>query len=298
LGLAYAAARVAWKHFNDPDFNVAVHRGQWLAKAKQLDEVRERAIYRNDTGQELIKSPYRIMPRRVWDLRSNRVVEFRMLHSDFVAREYQSGGIIDVEKAPPPPFWAITHSWTSEMSPVTTSINQYQWPIPLPRDLDLEHGVRRELLNKGAEYVWLDVLCLRQDSTANDTKHDEWKLDVPTIGNIYRAAVGIARYFNGLGQPFSTTGWDDPRHWLCRAWTLQEITSESTTYNAGILRKTTAHTILSTKSIQNGRLTTLRQALYPIVRLAAQVGRPSGCNVFDGDPAHYRDPAHFRDACN
>jgi len=283
LGLAYAAARVAWMQFNDSDFNVAVHRGQWLAKATQLDEVRERAIYMDDTGQELIKSPYRIMPRRIWDLKSNRVVEFQMLHSDFLAREYQSGGIIDVEKAPPPPFWAITHSWTNEMSPVTTSINQYQWPTPLPRDLDLEHGVRRELLNKGAEYVWLDVLCLRQDSTANDTKHDEWRLDVPTIGNIYRAAVGIARYFNGLGQPFSTTGWDDPRHWLCRAWTLQEIRSENTTYNAGISTNTSglAHIIMNTKGRVGRKVTTLRQALHPIVKLAAQADSLSGCSVYE-----------------
>jgi len=115
LGLAYAAARVAWKHFNDPDFNIAVHRGKWLARARQIDEVRENAIYTDRTGQELIISPYRIMPRRIWDLKSNRVVEFRMLHSEFLAREYPSGGVIDLEKAPCPPFWAITHSWTTEI---------------------------------------------------------------------------------------------------------------------------------------------------------------------------------------
>jgi len=109
LGLAYATARVAWKHFNDPDFNIAVHRGQWLAKAMQIDEVRENAIYTDNTGQGLIKSPYRIMPRRIWDLRSNRVVEFRMLHSEVLAGKCLSGSIvIDLEKAPFPPFWAIT----------------------------------------------------------------------------------------------------------------------------------------------------------------------------------------------
>ena len=285
LGLAYAAARVAWKHFNEPDFNIAVHRGQWLAKARQIDEVRENAIYTDGTGQELIKSPYHIMPRRVWDLKSNRVVEFRMLHSEVVAHECLAGSVvIDLEEAPLPPFWAITHSWTNNMSPITTPINQYQWPTPLPRGLDLEHSVRRELLNKGAEYVWLDVLCLRQHSTANDTKHDEWKLDVPTIGNIYRAAVGIARYFNGLGQPFSREGWDDPRHWLCRAWTLQEIRSESTTYNAGVSPRTggqRAPIIMNTESRVDGRVTTLRQALRPVVNLAAQADSQSGCNVYE-----------------
>ena len=249
LGLAYAAARVAWKHFNDPGFNVAAHRGQWLAKATEIDKLRENSIHTDHTGQELIKSPYRIMPRRIWDLKSNRVVEFRMLHSEVFARECLTahGGLIDLEKVPCPPFWAITHSWTNDMSAVKTSINQNQWPTPLPRGLDLEHRVRKELLNKGAEYVWLDVLCLRQQSN-DSTKVDEWKVDVPTIGNIYRAAVGIARYFNGLGQAFSTKGWDDPRHWLRRAWTLQEIRSESTTYNAGVMSKTSAHVIMDTES--------------------------------------------------
>jgi len=288
LGLAYAAARVAWKHFNEPDFNIAAHRGQWLAQARELDVMRENAIYTDGTGQGLIQSPYRIMPRRIWDLKSNRVVEFRMIHSQFLAREFlSSSASIDLEKAnlekaTTPPFWAITHSWTNEISPVDTSINQSQWPTPLPRGLNLEHSVRRDLLNKGAEYVWLDVLCLRQNSAMNVTKVDEWKLDVPTIGNIYRAAVGIARYFNGLGQPFRTTGWDGPRHWLCRAWTLQEIMSEKTTYNAGISKTSgRAHLIMNTKSVVDGKVTTLRQALHPIVTLAAQVDSPSGCSVYE-----------------
>ncbi|KAF8426742.1 ankyrin repeat-containing domain protein [Tirmania nivea] len=281
LGLAYAAARVAWKSFNDPHFNIAAHRAQWLARAKQIAELRENAIYMDDNGQELIKSPYSIMPRRVWDLKSNRVVEFHMLHSEVLAREYISRGVfMDVAQASPP-FWAITHSWTRDMSSVETSINQYQWPTPLPQELDLEYSVRRELLHKGAAYVWLDVLCLRQPSLAIDrTQQSEWKLDVPTIGNVYRRAVGIARYFNGLGQAFSIDGWDDSRHWLRRAWTLQEIRSENTTYNAGIGHKTSAHIMMKTEGKVDGKVTTLRQALHPIVKLATQVDSLSGCSVY------------------
>jgi len=282
LGLAYAAARIAWKGFNDPDFNVAAHRAQWLAKARQIDEARENSIYMDQNGQGLIKSPYRIMPRRIWDLKSNRVVEFRMLHSDVLAREYLSSGVVidlDHAEAPCPTFWAISHSWTDDMSPAKTSINQNQWLAPLPEGIDLERDVRKEILNTGADYVWLDVLCLRQHGHPKD---DEWKLDVPTIGNIYHTAVGIARYFNGLGQAFSANGWDDPRHWLRRAWTLQETKSESTTYNAGISQKTSgyAHNIMNTKSVVGGHVITLRQALHPIVKLAGQVDSPNGCSVY------------------
>ncbi len=42
-----------------------------------------------------------------------------------------------------------------------TPINGYEWPVPMPRDANLDL-IRIEMLNAGAEYAWLDVLCLRQ----------------------------------------------------------------------------------------------------------------------------------------
>jgi len=247
FGLAYATARVGWKHFNGTvdDTSISVQRGRWLKKAKELDEARTQAIYtHSSTGQELIKSPYSIMPRRLWDLKSNRVVEYRMLHA-----EMQSIDVVSkfrhTQSPLYPTFWAVTHSWTDDMKPLTkTPINQYQWPIPLPEGVDLERDVRTELLSFGAEYVWIDVLCLRQHSgtqkpsdhstSFDPIKQAEWKIDVPTIGNIYRAAECVVRYFNGLGRSFSEHGWDDERHWLRRAWTLQEIRAESMTFNGGL----------------------------------------------------------------
>ncbi|RPB19214.1 hypothetical protein L211DRAFT_898353 [Terfezia boudieri ATCC MYA-4762] len=68
---------------------------------------------------------------------------------------------------------------------------------------------------------------------ANDhIRRAEWKLDVPAIGNIFRAAVGIA------------------------------------------------HILTNTKSKVDGKATTLRQALDPIVKLAAEVDTPSGCSAY------------------
>ncbi|EKM56411.1 uncharacterized protein PHACADRAFT_253502 [Phanerochaete carnosa HHB-10118-sp] len=79
----------------------------------------------------------------------------------------------------------------------------------------------------GAEYVWLDVLCLRQKGQAKDEtqRHDEWKLDVPTIGYTYaRRSILCITYFNGLGLPLDTSPaiMRSTRQWFNRVWTLQE----------------------------------------------------------------------------
>ena len=278
MGLAFAAARVAWRGFNDPDFNIAVHRGQWLAKAKQVDRQRENAIYTNDTRQELIRSPYGIMPRRVWDLKSNRVVAYVMLHAE-VQATHMVGNHTAASTVTAPPFWAISHSWTDDMEAVDTPINAYQWPVPCPRNISLD-DIRRFLLDLGTEYVWLDVLCLRQQSRSpslEQLKQEEWKLDVPTIGNVYRAAERLVRYFNGLGVAFSEHGWDSPRHWLRRAWTLQEIKTENTTFNGAV-----AHSnILNTRGEVAGKETTLRHAIRPVLRLAGEVDSLGGCSVYE-----------------
>ncbi|EKM51402.1 uncharacterized protein PHACADRAFT_200229 [Phanerochaete carnosa HHB-10118-sp] len=115
---------------------------------------------------------------------------------------------------------------------VWTNINGNQWPAPTPRATTLEH-VRVELLNMGAEYVWVDVLCLRQKGHNEDepARLEEWKVDVPTIGYIYQAASSSRRcvtYFNGLGLPFATAPdvVASDRHWFNRVWTLQESVSE------------------------------------------------------------------------
>lgn len=163
LGLAYSACRVAWKYFNNHTFNVAAHRARWHEKANATDATRTDSIYQDsETGLGLIKSPYEIMPRRIWDLKSNRVVAFRMLLSDFLARgELCNNPNPNVNKDSfilSPDFWAIMHSWATVMKTLDTAINQYQWPVPLPEQVhrDGGAGLRQELLQLGADYVWLD----------------------------------------------------------------------------------------------------------------------------------------------
>ncbi|KAK0184113.1 hypothetical protein F5146DRAFT_1076046 [Armillaria mellea] len=108
---------------------------------------------------------------------------------------------------------------------VLTPVNGYQWPVPIPKDTDMDH-IRNEMLNFGAEYVWLDVLCLRQTGGDEEDKRSaEWAVDVPSIGRVYEMAEKVVYYFCGLGRPFTAEQCDleSDRSWFRRAWTLQEI---------------------------------------------------------------------------
>ncbi len=149
-------------------------------------------------------------PRRIWDLFSNRVVPW------WVAL-----------RAP----WGISHAWldASRRKNVLTPINGHQWPVPIPEDAANLDLIRIEMLNLGAEYAWLDVLCLRQEGGRDEhLRGGEWMLDVPNIGNAY-VSKKVVCYFNGLGRPLER-GFDSdsPRSWFKRTWTLQETSDNWT----------------------------------------------------------------------
>lgn len=204
FGEVYGMLRKTWPG----SFFAAVERLQ--DRAAQVQRRRDNA-YRGDAIHDS-----EIHPRRVWDLFSNRVLPFHaMLQGPYVG-----------SKTMPAELWTVSHSWVEEGArvDVTTAINGRQWPVPVPCGTTLEN-VRIELLNLGAEYVWLDVLCLRQVDDA--TRQQEWALDIPTIGHIFQAKPygrPCLTYFNGLGLPLDTSraACASPRHWFQRMWTLQE----------------------------------------------------------------------------
>ncbi|PBK62345.1 hypothetical protein ARMSODRAFT_964208 [Armillaria solidipes] len=156
--------------------------------------------------------------RRVWDLCANWVVPY------WVACERP---------------WGISHAWVDEKDrvDVMTPINGYEWPVPMPKDANLDL-IRIEMLNARehplsgyrVEYAWLDVLCLRQEGGNNEHLHkDEWKLDVPTIRFVYGTYQPVLCYFNGLGRPLHLTlhNFESDWCWFRHAWTLQEITRDA-----------------------------------------------------------------------
>ncbi|KAF7796360.1 hypothetical protein EIP86_007537 [Pleurotus ostreatoroseus] len=220
LGTAYGRYRPYWS--TTSDFTALLDK---LREYERVDgEQRKNAM-----KDGMVIQP-NLPPRRIWDLYSNRVCYW------YTARPQWSS------------VCAVSHSWTdpSNRVEVYTPINEYKWRFPIPQDAALEH-VRNELLNYGAEYAWLDVLCLRQaDSQRPDqeTRREvQWMTDVPTVGFVYQAASKTLVYLNGLCCPIRLTSLDDTRHWLNRTWTLQEL-SNSPLFG-GLTKDVTTQTDLS-----------------------------------------------------
>ncbi|SJL13278.1 uncharacterized protein ARMOST_16718 [Armillaria ostoyae] len=200
FGTVYSHLRPYWY-----DYDVATIKHKLRTRAEEDRAMRSRVLVHDRITAR------RMHPRRVWDLYANRVVP------QWVVGRYP---------------WGISHAWVDmkDRMGAMTPINGYEWPVPIPKDANLDL-IRIEMLNLGAEYVWLDVLCLRQEGGKNEhLRLEEWKLDVPTIGWVYRGAKVVC-YFSGLGRPLHLTldDFESDRCWFRRAWTLQEITSHAIT---------------------------------------------------------------------
>ncbi|KIP05737.1 hypothetical protein PHLGIDRAFT_487210 [Phlebiopsis gigantea 11061_1 CR5-6] len=208
VGLAYGYLRRVWRS------DAALSRfREDLAVLKDEDMALRRAAFDTDR----VTKP-QVPPRRVWDLYSNRVLPWYSLG-------FRNGHI-------PENVWAVSHSWVdrTERQYVRTPVNGCEWPVALPYVTTL-HRVRIELLNMGAEYVFLDIVCNRQRdelSQANEFRRErEWRIDVPTMGHVYRHSPCqiTVIYFNGLGRPVDLLPnvFESEYHWFNRVWTLQEV---------------------------------------------------------------------------
>ena len=229
LGIVYGYLR-PWWHIIVPNEGFEGLRSRIRARMEEDYKIRTEAV----VGSYITKS--NIPPRRVWDLYSNRVLPYHAIRPKV---EYGTTQFL------PDNLWAVSHSWrpASERQSVLTTINGKAWRVPIPKETTL-NAIRDELLILGAEYVFLDVLCLRQKDELlpemESIRKREWRLDIPTIGYVYTDYTPLTTvitssdihppgrpvvvYFNGLGMPFQN-GHVNPRdefHWLNRVWTLQE----------------------------------------------------------------------------
>ncbi|KAK0493534.1 hypothetical protein EDD18DRAFT_1356457 [Armillaria luteobubalina] len=200
FGTAYAFLRPVWNTVNPSKIQDELRR-----RERRDRERRQKALVGNR-----IVDPY-MRPRRDWDLCSNRVVPSWITGTDRV-RGYK-----------PTP---ISHAWVDEKDrvDVQTPINGKEWPVPIPKDVDL-NLIRIEMLNLAAEaaegygtrYNWVQ-------GPREDLRVEEWRLDVPTIGEVYQHTK-VVIYLNGLGRPLRLKDGDldSDRSWFRRAWTLQEV---------------------------------------------------------------------------
>ncbi|KAK0231766.1 hypothetical protein EDD85DRAFT_114885 [Armillaria nabsnona] len=196
FGTAYGRLRRKW------------YNNDWSLDKQHVHEIEDMKMRQDAFAGNRIINP-NMPPRRVWDLYSNRVVPYWIIRT---SEQW---------------LWGISHAWMYEgdRDKVSTPINGHEWPVPIPKDVNLDL-IRLELLNLGAEYVWLDVLCLRQEGgPREDLREEEWKLDRPTIGHVFRMATEVVCYLSGLGRPWTLKegDLDSDRCWFRRAWTLQDV---------------------------------------------------------------------------
>lgn len=203
-----------------------------------------------------------VKPRRMWDLWSNRVIPtwmidltsratylYIMSSSTNAPHGLHAVGDRDTAKAlrwsgqngqMNSEFFAVSHAWKepSQRQKIDTPINGHEWPVPIPTSTSLER-IRTELLHFTSDYrpyAWIDALCLRQegDRAKEALRQEEWQSDIPIIGATYIASNDVVYYLSGLGMPFKADDLASERHWLNRAWTLQESKLEHASYIAGI----------------------------------------------------------------
>ena len=96
--------------------------------------------------------------------------------------------------------------------------------IPVSRKVMEDVPIRMEVMEGVPNNTEEEVMKRREQ-----IRLEEWKVDVPTIGAVYSNLDGglygggpIVVFMSGLERPFRDEGWDSKRHWLRRAWTLQE----------------------------------------------------------------------------
>ena len=203
-------------------------------------------ITTSEHGVQVIKSNIgAIFPRRIWDICANTVIPATWFTDQ--TQPNSAGGFTLLRSVPG--VIPVSHAWVAgrDKTFIVTEANQQLWPIPLPRGVLLE-DVRGEMIRLGVRYAWLDVFCLRQRAqpalakvltisvgsefveSREKRRLEEWEVDVPTIGAVYSQAHDtgtsggkpVVIFMSGLGRAFQPEGWASERHWLKRAWTLQE----------------------------------------------------------------------------
>ena len=107
-----------------------------------------------NNGSFVITADSSTEARRIWDICANRIIPMSWFQGNApLSNPY-----------PPPGIAHISHDWVAntEIKNVLTKVNGCTWPVPIPKDIEIE-DIRNGMLRLNMKYVWLDVLCLRQN---------------------------------------------------------------------------------------------------------------------------------------
>ncbi len=191
FGTVYAHLRPYWY-----GYDVATIQRELHIREEEDREMRRKVLVNGRVTK------WEVPPRLVWDLYANWVVPYWVGHTELWG------------------VFGISHAWVHEKDCVNvmTRINRYEWPMPMLKEANLDL-IRIEMLDLGAQYAWLDILCLWQEGRKNEhLRLEEWKLDMPTMGYVYKKAGRgrVVCYFSGLGLPLHLTldDFDSDRCWF------------------------------------------------------------------------------------
>ncbi|KAK0485561.1 hypothetical protein EDD18DRAFT_1426262 [Armillaria luteobubalina] len=205
FGTAYAYLCWNWCHIHlpVPKLSISEENNEEMRRNVLVGEVEDRKMRLNVLADGRITTRH-VHPRRVWDLHANRVVPYWVVGGE---------------------PWAISHAWVDEKErvDVMTPINGGEWPVPMPKDVNLDL-IHIEMLNMRS---WWFLQAEYEGGKNEHLRLDEWKLDVPTIRAVYeRAYTRVVYYLNGLGRPLHLTPgyFESDRCWFRHAWMLQEMT--------------------------------------------------------------------------
>ncbi|KAI1466119.1 uncharacterized protein F4812DRAFT_97731 [Daldinia caldariorum] len=187
----------------------------------QNHERQATAVLQSDTSRQVYSSSLDSLPNAVIDISlAAKPGHYRLIdcsyfiqHQQLVIYEFD-GSISDV------PYAAISYIWHgNEFDPATAESDKGAFTVRGAKDgdqvgIDVIHHACSVAIQEGAQYLWLDRLCIIQTSRADK----DWQI-VQMYG-IYLHCKACLVLPGGIRQLVAV---EDETMWITRAWTLQEV---------------------------------------------------------------------------
>ncbi|OCH88196.1 hypothetical protein OBBRIDRAFT_106438 [Obba rivulosa] len=170
-------------------------------------------------GRVIYKLPLSALAGVVVDIAPNATVGcYRLID----CLQYTSARILSIQEfsdASSLSYSAISYIWKGNPSPEqekTASFSVKGAEDADPVSIDVLHQACMASLLEGADWLWLDCLCIIQ--TSRDDK--AWQIE--RMYNIYKACAVSIVLPGGVSRLVPV---DEETRWITRAWTLQEVTA-------------------------------------------------------------------------